>query len=333
MQFDQLKRREFITLIGGVVGASLPRRGLAQQGAKPSRVGYLGGASGPGGQALAACFRAGLRDLGWVEGRSIEIEYRWAGGVLERYALLSDELVGSKPDLLVATSTPGAQAAQRATRQIPIVFIAVSDPVASGIVSSLARPGANITGVSNFLPATTGKLLEFLKTLVASASRIGVIYNPDNHGKLLEFRELQDAAVTMNVAIEPLSVRSSGDLDATFETIARLRCDGLIALLDGVTLANRSRIAQFAERGRLPAIYQVREFVEAGGLMSYGLNYCRHFRRAAVYADKVLRGARPAELPVELPTSFELTVNMKTAKAIGLPIPESFLLRADEVFE
>jgi putative ABC transport system substrate-binding protein len=243
------------------------------------------------------------------------------------------ELMALKPDLIVASSTQAAQAAQRATQQIPVVFIAVSDPVTSGIVTSLARPGANITGVSNFLPATTAKLFELLKTVVPNAARIGVLYNPTNDGKLIEMRELEVAAQQMGVSERPLPVSTSDDFERAFQEALDLRVDSLVTLVEGVTLINRSRIVEFAARNRLAAIYQIREFVVAGGLMSYGLNYCQHFRRAANYVDKLLKGARPADLPVELPTTFELIVNVKAAKAIGLTIPESFLLRADEVIE
>jgi putative ABC transport system substrate-binding protein len=326
-----MKRRAFITLLGGA--ASWPLAARAQQQAKMMRVGYLSGSSSAAGQALVDCFRNGLRDLGWIERKNIDIDYRWSEGVQDRVAPLMAELVALNPDLIVAASTPAAQAARRATKQIPVVFIAVSDPVASGIVTSLARPGANITGVSNFLPATTSKLLELLKTVVPQATRIGVLYNPGNEGKQLELRELQVGAEAMDVVIEPLPVRSSDEFDRVFAAVVPSRCDALVTLQEAVTLGNRSRILEFAERHRLPAIYQIREFVAAGGLMSYGLNYCQHFRRAAAYVDKVLKGAQPADLPVELPTAFELIVNVKAAKAIGLTIPELFLARADEVIE
>ena len=283
--------------------------------------------------SIANCFLGELRDLGWVEGKNFEINYRWSEGVLERNAPLMAELMALKPDLIVASSTQAAQAALRATQQIPVVFIAVSDPVSSGIVASLARPGANITGVSNFLPATTGKLFELLKTLAPDAARIGVLYNPTNDGKVLEMRELEVAAQVMGVSVKPLLVSSSEDFERVFQEAVDLRVDSLATLVEGVTLINRSRIVEFAERNRLPAIYQIKEFVKAGGLMSYGLNYCQHFRRAATYVDKLLKGAQPADLPVELPTTFELIVNVTAAKAIGLTIPQSFLVLADEVIE
>jgi putative ABC transport system substrate-binding protein len=327
-----MKRREFITVLGGAA-AAWPLAVRAQQPARAAHVGYISSTSAAAGQGLADCFLRGLNDLGWVQGKNLAVDYRWSGGALGRIGPLVAELVRLNPNLIVATATPVAQAAQLATRQIPIVFIAVSDPVASGIVESLARPGANITGVSNFLPATTAKLLELLKTVAPATARIGVLYNPSNDGKLLEMRELQVAGQILGVAVEPLPVSSSDDFERAFLSGTQSRCDGLVILQEGITLANRSRIAEFAERNRLPAIYQIKEFVAVGGLMSYGLNYCQHFRRAAVYADKLLKGARPADLPVELPTTFELIINMKAARAIGLTIPESFLARADEVIE
>jgi len=327
-----MRRRDFIKVVASSV-VEWPLAARAQQPKKPAVIGYLSGSSTTAGRTLADCFLHELRDLGWMEGKNFEINYRWSGGVLERNAALMTELLALHPDLIVATSTQAAQAAQRATQQIPVVFIAVSDPVASSIVASLARPGANITGVSNFLPATTAKLLELLKTVTPNAARIGVLYNPTNDGKLIEMRELEVAAPVMGMSLKPLPVSSSDDFERAFQEALDLRVDSLVTLVEGVTLINRSRIAEFAERNRLPAIYQIREFVEAGGLMSYGLNYCQHYRRAATYVDKLLKGARPADLPIELPTAFELIVNVKAAKAIGLTIPESFLLRADQVIE
>lgn len=327
-------RRQTIATLLALGAAFGPLNASAQRtAARPARIGFLVNFSPESGKALIECFQHGLRDLGWNEGKNINLEYRWAAGMSDRYPGLAAELVRLNPDLLVANSTPAAQAVQRATTTISIVFIAVSDPVASGIVSSLARPGANISGVSNFLPATTGKLLEFLKIAAPNVSRVGVLHNPSNPGKIIEVQELRAAAQSMAITIEPLEVRSSGDFDRAFSRAMESRCDALLALQEGLTLANRARITEFTKKHRLPAIFQIREFVEAGGLMSYGLNYCDHFQRAAVYVDKILKGARPAELPVELPTSFELLINLKTAKAINLKIPQSLLVRANEVLE
>jgi putative tryptophan/tyrosine transport system substrate-binding protein len=296
-------RRQFISALGGAV-VSWPLATRAQQPAMPARVGFLGGASTPAGKALTECFRSGLLDAGWIEAKNITIEYQWTEGVLERYPSAVAELVRMRPDLIVSTSTPGTQAVQRATRDIPVVFIGVSDPVASGIVASLSQPGGNITGVSNFLPAISGKLLELLKTIAPQISRAGIVLNPDNPGKILELRELQSAGHTLGIAVESLEVRSSADFERTFVNAAHMHVDALVTLMEGVTLTNRSLIVAFAQQNRLPAIYQIREFVDSGGLISYGLNYCDHYRRAAYYADRILKGTKPADLPVELPTKF-----------------------------
>ena len=238
-----MRRREFITLVGGA--AAWPFDTRAQLIGTAVRAAFLGGASTSGGKALVECFRTGLRELGWIEGGNINIEYQWAEGVADRYTRLAAEIVSRKPDLIVVTSTPGTQAIQRATREIPVVFIGVSDPVASGIVASLARPSENITGVSNFLPATTGKLLELLKIAAPGTSRAGIIHNPDNPGKILELGELQGAGQTLAIAIEALELRSSDALDRVFKMAAEVHCDALVTLQDGVTLANRLRIVGY----------------------------------------------------------------------------------------
>jgi putative ABC transport system substrate-binding protein len=274
-----------------------------------------------------------LRDLGWVKGRNIQFDYRWSGGAATPLPSLAAELVRLNPDLIIVSSTPGAQAVQKATREIPAVFVAVSDPVASGIVASLARPGGNLTGVSNFLPTTTGKLLELLKAATTSAVRIAVLRDPNNAGKQLELRELQVLGSNLGVAIEAVDVRAPDDIEDAFSYLNRIGADALITLVDGVTMTNRHRIAELAAKHRLPTIFQVRDFVDAGGLMSYGLNYCQHWRSAAAYADRILKGDKPADLPVQLPTKFELIINLKAAKAIGLTMPPALLGLADELVD
>jgi putative tryptophan/tyrosine transport system substrate-binding protein len=256
-----------------------------------------------------------------------------SGGSKEQIFVLAAELVSLHPDLIMVASTPGTQAVHKATKEIPVVFAGVSDPVASGIVATVARPGGNITGVSNFLPATSGKLIELLRAVVPTATRFAVLRDPNNAGKQLELAELKQAAQDIGVTLEAVDARTVNDIEAAFSTIGRMTPDALITLLDGVTLTSRYHIAEWATRHRMPTIYQIKDFVTAGGLMSYGLNYCQHYRRPATYVDKILRGARPADLPVELPTTFELIINLKAAKAIGLTITESFLWRADEVIE
>lgn len=327
-----MRRRLFAC--SAAAAAAWPLLTKAQRSKSPARLGLLGpGNSSKDGEKWIGCLRSGLRDLGWIEGKSLSVEYRSAEGIADRYRPLAAELVSMAPDVIIATSTPGAQAAQRATRSIPIVFVAVSDPVASGLVATLARPGGNITGVSNFLPSTSGKLLELLKVAAPGASRFGVLYNPSNAGKVLDLQEIETAAKVLGMAIEPLGVRSSDDLEDAFLACAQSRCNALVALVDAVTLANRRRITVFAEANRLPAIYQIKEFAESGGLMSYGLDYCRHYRSAASYVDKILKGAQPADLPVELPTRFDLVINLAAAKALGVVIPQSLRLRADELIQ
>ena len=304
-----------------------------QQPAKVFRIGYLSGSSPATLKHHVAGFQDGLRELGWVEGRNLIIEYRWAEGSTARLPVLAAELVRLNVDLIVASSTPGAQAAKHATREIPIVFAMVSDPIASGLVASLAHPGGNVTGWSNILPEMSGKLLELLKEAMPGASRIAVLYDPANPGKALELKELQAAARVLGVTLHPLEVPSPKEIEAAFSAMTRRRPDALITFVDAVTLPHRQRIVELAAKSRLPAIYQVREFVEAGGLMSYGLSVERQMRRAAVYVDKILKGTKPADLPAEQPTKFELVINLKTAKALGLTIPPSVLIRADEVIQ
>jgi putative tryptophan/tyrosine transport system substrate-binding protein len=326
-----MRRRDFVAGFGAT--ALWPLIARAQQSSKVFQIGFLSSYSAKGGEPLLACLQDGLRQFGWVQGKSIHFELRWAGGDAKLLPAMAAELAGRHPDLIIVSSTPGAQAAQRATRDIPVVFVAVSDPVANGIVASLARPGANVTGVSNLLPATTGKLLELLKAVCPSALRFAVLRDPNNPGKRLEVDELQVAGRAMGLAVEAVDVATPGDVEDAFSGMPGNGIEALITLVDGVTMTSRVRIAELAIKSRLPSEFQVRDFVDAGGLMSYGPNYCEHWRRAASYADRIMRGASPASLPVELPTKFELVINLKTAKALGLEIPPMLLGRADEVIE
>jgi len=329
-----MRRREFIALIGGAGAAAASTiAARAERPVKRFRIGFLSSFTADGGKEFIGCFRKGLQELGYIEGKNITIEFRWAEGREERYATLAAELVRLDLDLIACNSTPAALALQHVTRKIPIVFASVSDPVASGIVASLARPQANITGVSNFLPATTAKLLELLKTAVPSASRFIVIRDPANSGKMLEVQELQAGARKLDVRLEVVDVRDAKDIANALSPGKHQSGSALVVLNDGVTLSNRDRIVQLAAASKLPAIYQPREFVVAGGLMSYGLNFCDHYRRGAAYVDKILKGAKPADLPIELPTTFQLVINLKTAKALGLAVPPTLLARADEVIE
>jgi putative ABC transport system substrate-binding protein len=326
-----MKRRAFIVGLGAT--ASWPLIASAQQSGKVLQIGFLSGYSAKGGEAFLACLQDGLQQLGWIQGKNIHFEFRWSGGDAKLMPAMAAELAGLRPDLIIVSSTPGAQAVQRATRDIPVVFVAVSDPVANGIVASLARPGANITGVSNLLPETTGKLLELLKTVYPSARRFAVLRDPNNPGKRLEVDELQATGRTMGFAVDAFDVATPGDVEEAFSRMSGNGIEALITLVDGVTTSSRARIAELATSSRLPSVFQVRDFVDAGGLMSYGPNYCDHWRRAASYADRILRGASPSSLPVELPTKFELVINLKTAKTLGLEILPTLLGRADEVIE
>ena len=288
-----------------------------------------------GGRELIGCFKTALAKLGWVEGQNVQFEHRWAEGKSDRYVPLATELAAMDLDLLAVNSTPASQAVKKATagKNVPVVFMSVSDPVESGLVASLRRPGGNMTGVSNFFPATAGKLLDIIKTIVPQLARVVVIRDPANPGKKLDAGEIESAGRSVGVEVLDGSVKNADDIRQVFSSAASLRPDGWIVLVDGVTLSNQHLILDLAQASRLPAIYQVREFVEAGGLVSYGLNFCQHFARAAVYVDKILRGASPSDLPVEQPTEFELVINARTAKALGLEIPPILFAGAAEVLE
>lgn len=325
-----MNRRDTILALAALGVAPLAAK--AQQAGKVWRIGLpliYGDLDNPN----VAAFRDELRKLGWVEGKNIVIEYRLAQGKQEQIPDLIAEMVRLKFDLIVTGSTPSAIAAKAATRDIPIVFSMVSDPVASGLVASLARPGGNLTGWSNMLPETSAKLLELLKEIMPNGSRVAVLFDPSNPGKILEIKVLQAAAQRLGLTLRSLQVRGLSDIKAAFSAMTKERPDGLVVLQDAVTGSHREAIAQSVAGIRLPAIYQVSEFVDAGGLMSYGMNMVRQYRRSAVYVDKILKGAKPAELPVEQPTMFELVVNLKAAKTIGLKIPQSVMLRADRVIE
>ena len=304
----------------------------AQQMRKIPRVGVLGGQS-PETSAPIFALREGLRELGYVEGQNIAIEWRWARGKLERFPDLAAELVQLKVDVIVAATTPGAQAAQRATRTIPIVMGFVSDPVANGLVASLARPGGNITGLGVPTPEIAGKRLQLLREVAPTVARIAVLSDPGQPGVSADLRGTEAAARASGIQLQVWEARSSGELDRAFTAIARARAAGIIILPSTTLFANRAHIAQLAVKHRLPTSAWVRELPEAGCLMSYGASNPDVARRAAYFVDKILKGAKPADLPVEQPTKFELVINMKTAKALGLSIPPSLLGRADQVIE
>jgi putative ABC transport system substrate-binding protein len=282
---------------------------------------------------LFAAFREGLRELGYVEGRNIQVESRWAEGNYDRLPGLAADLVRLKVDVIVTYGTPAAQAAKGATGTIPIVMAAIIDPVASGLVTSLARPGGNITGQSMMSPDLAEKQLQILKELVPKTSRVAVLHNPANPGNAPQVRHAQDAARALGVRLQILGARGPSEIDGAFAAMAAEQAGAVIVLVDAILQSNRARIADLAARHRLPAVYGLHEYAEVGGLLAYGPNRLDMFRRAATYVDRILKGAKPGDLPVEQPSTFTLVINLKTAKALGLTIPPSLLLRADQVIE
>ena len=330
MHFHRLKRREFITLVGGAAATwSLAAR--AQQPGKLSIIGMLGSTPAAFSPWLPALLQR-LRELGWIENRTMAIEYRWTEGHNERYAQFAAELARLKVDVIVALGTPAIVAAKQATAVIPIVFPIASDPVGDGLVASLARPGGNITGLSNEQPDLAGKRLEILRELVPGFSRLGYIANANNPTSTRNVREVEAAAAKLVLQITPLDIRSAEDVTPAMETL-KGRAQALYVVGDPLIADNQIQINTLALAARLPTMHGSRNYVTSGGLLSYGPNYSDLFRRAGDYVDKILKGAKPADIPVELPTRIELIVNFKTAKAIGLQIPETFLVRADEVIE
>ncbi len=301
--------------------------------AKVPRIGFLGGSAPTALAHSLEAFRQGLRELGYVEGQNIALESRWAEGRFDRLPALAGELVRLRLDLIVTAGTPAARAAKEATPTIPIVAVAVGDPVGTGLVASLARPGANLTGLSDITVDLSAKRLEFLKELVPTASRIAILWNPTHPTNPLQLRETRGAAQALGLTLQSLEVRESGELERAFAAIRRERAGALVVLSDPFMLLHRGRLSNLAAKNRLPTVYPFKEHVEAGGLMAYGPNLPDLFRRAATYVDKILKGAMPADLPVEQPTRFELVINMKTAKALGLTIPASVLIRADHVIQ
>ena len=282
--------------------------------------------------ANVAAFVQRLRELGWIEGRTVAIEYRWAEGRSERYTEIAAEFVRLKVDVIVTQATPAVLAAKQATWVIPIVFAAVADPVGSGLVASLARPGGNVTGISIQATDLAGKRLELLREVVPGLRRLAIMVNVGAHGAVLEMGEAQAAARTIGVEVATFEIRRAEDIAPAFEAL-KGRTEALYIASDPLVLTNRVRINTLALGARLPTIYSFREYVEAGGLISYGPNLPDLFRRAADFVDKVLRGSKPADIPVEQPTKFDLIINLTTAKALGLTVPPSVLARADEVIE
>src|SRR5262245_41849764 len=327
-----MHRRSFLTLVGGASAAASPLTARAQQAGKLPTVGILG-PTAPSIQAQdIAAFVQRLRERGWVENRTVAIEVRWAEGREERYAEIAAEFVRRKVDVILTHSTPATFAAKRATSVIPIVFAAAGDPVGNGLVASLARPGTNVTGLSNQVPDLAGKRVEMLREIVPRLRRLATLGNVGNPASVLELAEVQAAARTLGLEVAAADMRRAEDIAPAFDSL-RGRAEALFVSADPLVFNNRIRINTMALVARLPTMTSFAEYVEAGGLMSYGINYTDQYRHAADLVDKILRGTKPADIPVEQPTRFELIVNLFTAKAIGLSIPETFLVRADRVIE
>ena len=304
----------------------------AQEMGKVPRIGFLFfGSLGPSRELDA--FRQGLRELGYTEGQNIVIEYRFASGQAERLAELATGLTRLKPDVLVAPGTPASLAAKRATSTIPIVFAGVADAVGAGLIANLARPGGNITGLTSISAELGGKRLELLKEVVPKASRVAVLYNPADRSNVLVLNELQKSAPALGLTLQPLEVREPGGFEGAFVAMTRQSADALFGAAGLLTTEHRRVLVDLAAKRRIPAIWGERQFVEAGGLMSYAVDFYDQVRGAAIYVDKILKGAKPGDLPVEQPTKYELVINLKTAKALRLTIPQSLLLRASQVIQ
>ena len=302
----------------------------AQQAGKAPRIGYLLDGSSSSAADRVDTFRDGLRDLGYVEGKNIVIDYRYAEGRFDRFPELAAELVRLKVYVIVAVSTVAARAAKNATRTIPIVALS-GDPVETGLVASLARPGGNVTGLASLAPELSTKRLELLKEIVSKVSLVAVLWNPNGPAPVLAFKETQLAAKRLGLLLQSLEARSPDDFESAFGGAIRERASALLVISDPLTNTHQRRIVELAAKNRLPAIYPIREFVQAGGLMAYAPDRLEQYRRVAYYVDKILKGAKPADLPVEQPTKFEFVINLKAAKQIGLTIPPNVLARADKV--
>jgi putative ABC transport system substrate-binding protein len=330
-----VKRREFITLLGGA--AAWPIAARAQPPERMRRIGVLSilAESDLDWRASTKVFEHRLQELGWTDGRNIQINYRGAAGNVEHLSTFAKELAGMAPDLLLATNTPALVALQRMTDSVPIVFVQVSDPIGDGFVASLARPGGRITGLTNFEPTMGGKWLEILKELAPGVVRVGLLFNPQTSpgGGSFYSRPIEAAAAAFAMRPIPMPLRNATDIEPAVAEFARHSNSGLVIVSDSFMNVHREQIMGLAARHRLPAIYPFRYFATAGGLVSYGVDRDDSYRRVATYVDRILRGAKPADLPVEAPTKFELVINLKTAKALGLEVPLHLQQRADEVIE
>jgi putative ABC transport system substrate-binding protein len=328
-----MNRRETITLLGGA--AAWPLAARAQQRERMRRIAVLQGGVADDSQSLSnvAALAQGLQELGWVIGRNIQIEYRWAGGEADRISRHAAELVALAPDLILAVGSVSVTLLQKATRTIPIVFVTVADAVGAGFVESLARPGGNITGFEIFEYSIGGKWLELLKQIAPRVARAAVLRNPLASGGIGQFAAIQAAAAPLGVALRPLDVQDGGEIERAIAAFAREPNGGLIMTGSSVANLHRDLIIALAARHRLPAVYPYRYFITSGGLISYGPNPVDPWRQAAGYVDRILKGEKPADLPVQAPTKYELVINLKTAKVLGLDIPAIIYARADEVIE
>jgi putative tryptophan/tyrosine transport system substrate-binding protein len=330
-----MRRRDFITLLGGAM-AAWPLGAHAQQREQIRRIGVLSSLAETDleAQTWDAAFRKQLDELGWADGRNLHIEYRWGAGSVERMQLFAKELIRVNPEVILSFSTPATAALQAETHTIPIVFAAASDPVGSGFVASLTNPGGNITGFINLEASLSGKWLELVHEVAPHVSRVAFLFNP-NTAPFAQYYLDSFRSAASALAVEPIeaSVHSIAEVEAVMAKLGREAGAGLVVMSDTFLVFNRERIYSLAERNRLPTIYPYRFFVTEGGLMSYGVDFAVLFRGAATYVDRILRGAKPDELPVQLPTKFELVINLKTAKALGLTVPPSLLATANEVIE
>ena len=327
-----MKRRDLVTVLGAA-SAVWSLSGYAQAPTKMARLGILSDWSPALASQFVEPFVRGMQDLGYIDGQNITFEYRHAGEKYEILPSLAAELVSLQPQVILAIGTSAAQAAKKATEIIPIVVARIGDPVGAGLVPSLARPGGNLTGVSLLYKETAVKRLEFITTAVPDAVRVGVLWDPHFPPAVPEFRETEGAARFLNLKLVPAEVREVGDFEPALKAISEKGASALVVLGVSIFLEYRQQLVDLTVKSRIPAMFYRREFVEAGGLMSYAVNYSDNLRRATTYVDKILRGAKPADLPVEQPTRLELVINLKTAKALGLTIPPAILARADEVIE
>jgi putative ABC transport system substrate-binding protein len=325
-----LKRRDVIAMLGGAV--LLPLAARAQQPAKLPTIGFLGSTARSAASEWVAAFVQRLRELGWIENRTVAIEYRWAEGRDEQFADIAAEFVRLKVDVIVTSGILAVLASKQATSVIPIIFATAGDPVGNNLVASLAQPGGNVTGLSHQGGDLAGKRLELLREIIPGLRRLAILVNVGNPGMMLELGEVRAAADTLGLELVTLEIRHAQDIVPAFEAL-KGRSEALYVCTDALINTNRIRINILAVGARLPTMYGSRDYVEAGGLMSYGVNFPDLFRRAADYVDKILRGTKPGNIPVEQPTKFDLIINLTTAKALGLAIPERFLLRANELIE